>query len=473
MTFLLTVIGVCASGFALLRLLRLAVGHSAVDLPLSWFVGSGWYALASFALRFLAGVPYTAGTAVAIVALPVAGLLAERLAHRGRPAAPQGEAPAARWRPRPAWVFAPLALYAVAVATMVVLHGSGTPTQTDDGLRVRAFASILAYRDAWSPEARAVLTMAGPLPSYVPSLGWRVTGRVNHFDVNGVILAGLVSLLALAVGLASARGRPERGWAGAFAVLSLPLFVYHCTSTYSDATLAICLGAAFLFLLEFGFTREPADAERSLLLLLGAAMVKREGELVAGAVGVVLLAQVAWEWRRFGRSRLLSLALLCAPYVLVLAARVASVGLADAFPFLRLAAARGAGAPAGPGLSPAPRDNPLPAFVWSLFSSGNAGLLFWVLSASVVLQFRSLARRRLAWPLAAVALLFAQGAITSLWLVPEFTVNQTTVHRQLLPLSVAAALWVAALLTEAALEPLALAGRAQAPVAGGKRRPKR
>jgi len=473
MSLLLTVAVLCASGLALLRLLRLATGRWTVDAPLSWFAGSGYYAFAAFALRFLGRLPYTAATALAIVGLPVAGLVVARGLGRGAGVATAGSAPPARWRPRPAWVFGPIALYVAAVVLMVVLHGANTPTQTDDGLRVRAFAPILAYRDAWSPEARAVATMAGPVPTFVPSLGWRLTGRVDHFDVNGTILVGLAALLALAIGLAAERGRPERGWAGAFAVLSLPLFVYHCTSTYSDATLAIYVGAAFLFFLEYGFSREASDAGRALVLLVCAAMVKREGELVAGAVGLVLVAQLAWEGRRERYRRLLPAALLCAPYLLVLAARIASVGLAGAFPFLRLAAERGAGGPAAPGPVPAAANQALPAFVWSLFSSGSAGILFWVLFASAILESRALARRRLAWPFAAVALLLAQAAVTSVWLIPEFTLNQTTVHRQLLPLSVAAALWVAALLSEAAVEPPVPVARTAGRVPGGKRRAKR
>ena len=454
MSLLVAVAALCTSGFALLRLLGLSTGHRAADVPLAWMVGSGWFALAALALRFLGGVPYTAPLAVAILAAPVAGLVAAR-ARRRRGGSDPAVAPAMpgpgspRWVPRPAWLFGPLAAYVAATAVAVVLHGANTPTHTDDGFRVRAFAPMLAFDDAWGPAARAVLVMAGPLPTYLPSLGWRLWGTVDHFHVNGVVLVDLVAFLALAVALASARGRPERGWASAFALLSIPLFVYHCTSTYSDAVLAIHVGAAFLFLLEYGRQRDPDDAARALVLLVVAALVKREGAIVAAAVAAVLVAQVAWDGRRAGRSLLRRLGLLSLPVAVALLAMVAAVGVADAFPLVRLAAERSsgsAGVPASALPSQALHSEALRVFVEALFGDGNAGLVFWALAAAVPLLLPDWRRNGLAWPLLAVALLMVENAVTALWLVPAYTVDHATVHRALLPASVVAALWIAALM---------------------------
>ena len=462
MSFLLAAAALCASGYALLRLLRLDTGCWAADAPLSWFAGTGWFALATFVLRFLAGVAYTRPSAVLVLVLPAAGLAARAWMRRGEVPAPGAPAPGRRWLPRPPWLFAPLAAYVIAVAAVVVLYGLGTPTQTDDGLRVRAFAPVLAFRDEWNAAARAVLAMSGALPTYVPSLGWRLAGAVDHFHVNAALVTGFLALLGLAVALPSSRGRPERGWASAFAVSSLPLFVYHCTTTYADATLAIYVGAAFLFFVEYGLSGEEEDALRSLLLLLAAAMVKREGELVAGVVAAALLAQVAWEGRRRGWAPLRHMGFLCLPYLLVVAARVTSVGWENAFPFLSAAARQAAQGPPAPSdrSTLAARSQALPAFVWAIFSSGSAGMLYWILPVTAFFQLRALGRRRAAWTLAALVLLFAEVAVTSLWLFPRFTVDQSTVHRQMLTLSVAGALWLAAFLAEGVAE-----GREAAPPA--------
>jgi len=478
MSFFLAAAAFCASGYALLWLLRLATGRLAVDLAASWFVGTGFYSLAVFVLRFLFGVPYTALSALAVLALPPAALAGAWASGRRSPgAAPPGSvAPPspARLVPRPVWLFAPLAAYVLFTAAVTVLHGVNTPTQTDDALRVRALAPVLAFRDEWNAEARGVLVMSGPIPTFVPSLGWRLTGSVDQFHVNGSILLGLVALLLLSVALPSARGSPERGWASAFAVLSLPLFVYHCTATYADATLAIYLGAAFLFFIEFGLGADEADGKRAMLLLVGAAMVKREGEITAGAVAAVLLAQAAWQGRRSGEALLRRLLLLCLPLVPVLVARVFLVGWRSAFPFLSVAAQRAV--EAAPQVQSAPalavQARVVPAFVWSVFSSGSGGIVYWVLAAVLALQLGAVRRRGAAWTLAAVLLLFAEVAVTSLWLFPAFTVDQSTVNRQMLPLAVATALWLAALLAPGAPLPVAgaISARAGPAEPGEKRR---
>lgn len=210
MNALLTPVLLCGAGVALLRLLRLDTRRLSVDLPLGWFLGQAWFGLSACALRLLLGVPYGAPMALTLVAVPPAALLLVARRRTGRPveAVPEG-APAAegpRWRPRPAWLFLLLGLAAALVALAVVLHALAAPIATDDALRVRAYAPVLAFRDEWSAAARAVLHMAGPIPAFVPSLAWVVTGRLDHLHTQVVVLADLVALLTLAVGLGAARG---------------------------------------------------------------------------------------------------------------------------------------------------------------------------------------------------------------------------------------------------------------------------
>ena len=358
----------------------------------------------------------------------------------------------ARWIPRPLWLFAPIALYVVVVLAAVLLHGTNTPTNTDDGVRVRAFAPMLAFDDGWNPAARGIFAQAAPLATFVPAVAWIATGAVDHFHVNYFVLTELVALLALAIGLGVARGSPERGWAGAFAVLSLPLFVYHCTSTYSDAILAMRVGGAILFAVEYARGRDRADLSRALLLLGFAALVKREGELVAAAPAAVLLAQAAWERWRGGRPLpWRAAALLVAPGLVAAIGKVAALGVAGAFPMLgfvfqQAAEAAGAGAPRAPGLAAEAAGI---FFDDSLFRSGNQGMLYWILAAVLVVRARAILRGELLWPLLAVGALLVEVAVNSVVLTPQFTVDQGTVNRALLVASVPAALWVAAAVVEA------------------------
>lgn len=455
MTFLLSAALLCASGVGLLRALRLGTGSLVIDLPLGWFAGMAWFAAATFSIQALLGVPANAPLAIAVLALPLAawGLLRSR-----RPVlAPSGR----RWVPRPAWLFAPMAAWSIVVLAAVVLHGLATPTHTDDAYRVRAYAPILVAAGTWNGPARHLIAMAGPIPAVAPALAWVLGAPVDPFHVNATIVLTFLALLTLLVALASERGAPEAGWGAAFALTSLPLLAYHVTSTYSDAWLAMYLGAAFAFLVAFGQRRDAADADRALLLLLGAAMVKREGELVAFPAVVLLLAQVAWMRRAEGVRSLARLAPLCAAYGVVVAARVAAVGIPGAFPFLRAAAERTAsagGAVAIAAATPAASAGPVGAapepgvwtiFVEALFSDGNLGLLWWVLAVSVVLLFPRIRKDGLAWSGAALGLIFAETAASALWLYPQFTLDHGTVHRSLLPVSAAAAVWLSALLVTA------------------------
>jgi hypothetical protein len=490
MTFLLSAALMCASGVGLLRALRLETGSLAVDLPLGWFAGMAWFAAATFSIQALLGVSANAPLAIAVLALPLAvwGLLRWRrpgLAPSGGSGPPE---PERRWMPRPKWLFAPMAAWSIVVLVAVALHGMSTPTHTDDAYRVRAYAPVLVAAGTWNGQARDLIAMAGPIPAVAPALAWILGAPVDSFHVNATIILTFLALLALLVALTSERGSPEAGWGAAFALTSLPLLAYHVTSTYSDAWLAMYLGAAFAFLVPFGQRRNPADAARALLLLLGAAMVKREGELVAFPAVVLLLGQVAWMRRAEGVRSLARLAPLCAAYGVVVAARVAAVGLAGAFPFLRAAAARtasaGGAAPtaaavaglAGAG-GPASGPGVWTIFVEALFSDGNLGLLWWVLAVSVVLLFPRIRKDGLAWSGAALGLIFAETAASALWLYPQFTLDHGTVHRSLLPVSAAAAVWLSALLVTACLPESAKTippgRRGDAARSGSKGRPRR
>jgi hypothetical protein len=490
MTFLLAAALTCASGTGLLRALRLGTGSLAVDVPLGWFVGMAWFAATTFSIQALLGIPANAPLAGAVLALPLVAWGILRWRRPGRAASVASRLPGLerRWMPRPTWLFAPMAAWSVVVAAAVVLHGLSTPTHTDDAYRVRAHAPILVAAGTWNGPARDVVATVGPIPAFAPAVAWVLGAPVDTFHVNATIVLTFLALLALLVSLASEQGSPETGWGAAFALTSLPLLAYHATSTYADAWLAMYLGAAFAFLVAHGQRRDPADAGRALLLLVGAAMVKREGELVAFPAVAILLAQVAWVRRAEGVRSLARLAPLCAAYGVVVAARVAAVGLPGAFPFLRAAAERTvaeggaaatAAAAAGPVAAGGPASEPGVGtiFVEALFSDGNFGLLYWVLAVSVVLLFPRILKDGLAWSGAALGLIFAETAASALWLYPEFTLNHGTVHRSLLPVSAAAAVWLSALMVAScrpgSAKPIPPGRRGDAARSGSKGRPRR
>ncbi len=452
MTFLLAAAAVTASGWALLRALRLPAEGPAVDLPLAWLLGAAWLGGCSIVVRALVGVaPGPVIEAVVLLAPVAAWVVRRRLSPvapgSGAPAAP---GPAPRWRPRPAWLLGPMIAWTLLVAATVGLHGLSTPVHTDDAYRVRAYAPVLAATGAWNEPARAVVTMAGPIPTWVPALAWIFGAEVDPVHVSATILLTFLALLVLLVGLASVRGEPEAGWGAAFALASMPFLAYHAASTYADAWLGAYVAAALAFLVAYGRSGVPGDAMRALLLLLGAAMVKREGGLVAMPVAAVLVAQVAWRERTW-RGTLLRFAPVLLAWVAVEAARVAAVGAGGAFQFVVAAGSKVANgapgaAPAVPAVPPGYPVSPGAVFLRALFLQGTLGILWWVFAASVVVLPTRVRREGLAPALAAVALLLAEAAVSAIWIYPEFTLNEGTVHRSLLPVSAAAAVFIAALL---------------------------
>ncbi len=453
MIFLVTAAAISGSGYALLRTLCLLTGRLPVDVPLSWFAGSAWIGFASFTARGLLGIPTGPGTALSALVLPfVAWGIVRRFPgwRSERTPEPGGqEPPVSRWIPRPTWLFAPMVAWTVIVAAAVVLHGLNTPVHTDDAYRVRAFAPILAATGAWNAGARDVIVVAGPIPTYVPALAWTLGAGIDPVHVSASILLTFLALLALVVALGATRGFPEAGWGAAFAITSIPFFAYHATSTYSDAWLGMFLAAAFAFLVAYGRGGASGDASRTILLLLGTAMVKREGELVALPVVAVLLGQVFWT-ERPRRGTLVRVALLLSAYAFAVAARVAAVGFAAAFPFVRAAAERTAATGASAVAIAAPEQATAGAvFVRAVFVDGELGILWWVLLASLVLLLPRVGKGGLGWALVALALVFAETMISAVWLYPQFTVNHATVHRSLLPVSAAGAVWLAWLLADA------------------------
>ena len=460
MSFLATLVLVGAAGLGLLDLLRLRTCNRLADAGLAWLVGCGWYGLAAMALRFGLGVPYRAATALAIALSPGVFALALRRLRPVRPldgpsargitpdaAAGSGDG-LARWLPRPWKFWLPVIAYVIAVTMVIVLHGINTPTHTDDAIRVRAYTPFLALEDDWPRAARGLLVAAGALPTFVPTVSWVLTGSTDHFHVNYTVLAHLVAFLALAVGLGVRSRRPQRGWATAFAVLSLPFLVYHLTSTYQDAVVALFAGATLLFVLEYARSGDTVDAARAFLLAAALAMVKRDGLVVGATLAAALLAHLVLRRRRERIPVLMPALHALAPAALYGILTIASAGRELVAPIVAQGIAHLESAAIEVGASATSLGwRAARGFGEALWQRGHAGMLYWALPLAVVVRWRSVLCPAHAGPLVAALFVLAETAVASIWLIPEYTINGSTVHRALLSPSVLLAIWLAALLT--------------------------
>jgi hypothetical protein len=161
--------------------------------------------------------------------------------------------------------------------------------------------------------------------------------------------------------------------------------------------------------------------------------------VVAAACASVLLAQLAFARRAHrGKGSFWAAAVLGLAGVV---ASVSAVGTTAAFPFVELAVRRASGSGAG-APSRGASGEVAAKFANALFDSGNAGMLFWLLP----LGLAGLVLRRPPpsawWPLALLFALFSLTAASSLWLIPEFTLDDSTVHRALLVVEVPGAIWL-------------------------------
>jgi hypothetical protein len=189
-----------------------------------------------------------------------------------------------------------------------------------------------------------------------------------------------------------------------------------------------------------------------MLLLLGAAMVKRSGELAALPFLLVLLGQAAWI-ERPRRRTVARLGLLGSVYALAVGTQIASLGMAEAFPYLSAVFGKARQAIATPGPAgagaPGPLSLALEIFVHGIFRSGHFSVLAWVFLVSVVLLWPRIGREGLGWSLAALGLFFGEVAGMALWVSRSSTLDQSAVHRGLVPVAAVAAVWLAALLAPA------------------------
>ena len=115
-------------------------------------------------------------------------------------------------------------------------------------------------------------------------------------------------------------------------------------------------------------------------------------------------------------------------------------------PLISLLLAKGELSAANHAITSSPQPNrakALTIFWESLFSSGNFGVLFYVLSFNMAYYLRTIFQSTLLWSLVVLVLLSLEIFYNAIFLTPEFTIDQSTIHRSLMILAVSGALFLA------------------------------
>jgi len=406
-----------------------------------------------------------------------------------------------------------LIIYSVLVFVLIVIHSTSTPSSGDDSLDLRAYTPSLVYSNDFTDNANRLILQNGVWPSFVTVLFFHLHNMPDHFYVNYTILTSLFFFLTLLYIAPSMRGANNQGIYGVFLVLSLPLFIYHSTITYADIRLAMPYALGFLFFAFFVKELEYKDLKTSVLFFFITCLIKSKG-IIAGLTGLTfsiafLTAYFAFKKIDISPARIGKLYL---PPFIVVAAYLSmqvqyDVGLLTLFvdlkdrissttpayqvvdltgpnqkihtktngreeessPPLYLADAateHGETTPVFNGkkemsdsvvqstlysrLLKTTYFVKLSGFFRSMFSSGNFGILFYILTASVILNFRKIVSTRLIWEFGFLVLVFLE---TLVFMVVITDVDHfiMIVHRSVLVLSVISAVYLAPLLARQGL----------------------
>jgi hypothetical protein len=264
--------------------------------------------------------------------------------------------------------------------------------------------------------------------------------------VNYTIITSLFFFLCLLYLAPAVRGNCRQGIYTVFLVLSIPLFVYQSTTTYADVRLAMPFALGLLFFTFYVRDGEDRDLKTMLIFFTIACFVKKNGE-IAGLTGLFVAA--AYTFYSFLRERKLpdiraSLYLLpLLAYFAVKQAYSNSVG--SMFNLVASAANKAVDTVTLSSEISAADEYKLRGFFESLFLSGNFGILFYVLIAAVVFNYRKVFSKHLVWEFAFITIVFLEIFYYMVFYFSELEMHSAIVHRTVIILSVVSSVFLASL----------------------------
>lgn len=294
------------AGMAIVRRPRTGLAGWLLTIGGGWLVGQVLLMCLLYASLRLTGSSHAGGLSLVLVALGIVAMILSRR-HRST-ATGQGRAAKLPWRRERVgivWLLAAVFVLSVGAKLIVIVPAQQRVTiRNDDAISMWLFkAKVIADSDHLSFDATDPFYLGGSNPrypvflplsaAYLPLLngGWNETLAAAPWL--GFFLAMPMTILgALRLRLGA--------WApaliAAYFVTSLPLVSVHVYRPgYADLPLAAFLSAAICFALTARMEgRRVFAIAMTLLMLVGAAAMKREGPVFAAAVGLVVLLPELW-----------------------------------------------------------------------------------------------------------------------------------------------------------------------------------
>jgi len=429
------------SGYVIGHHARLLRKNLAYDIALGWFIGSGYFSLAYLAVQHVTGVAPMASISVGIVALPLlsagyrwrefSGFVAETLSrHKLR----QEKISFSAFE-------AILVAVVVAVVLLAVFHGISTPTNGDDALRSRGYHPLLVH--AGVVDINNSIFHNGIWPNYAPLLSWHLNGSADHFYLNYGVLTLAVFFMVLVYTSPAQKRNTRQGLYSLFLVVSIPLFVFHMTSTYIDIFLIVAVALGYLFFSLYIRDGDETDLNTSIIFFTLVSFAKTKGIITGltgfGFIGMYLVREF-WENRRLPSIRVAGFGV---PFLLFLAIKEYHDPMLSGL--FRMAA----GAPADiiRQSNEVMPDNTVgeksAAFWHSLFISGNFGIHFYLLIGATVAYFRRIFSTKLVWDFLFLSAIFFETYYFMVYWYVNMPYHQSILHRVVMMLSVICALFLA------------------------------
>ena len=401
MTYLLGVVLFIIAGYSIITLTKISGQNLIYDIALSWFIGAGYYSLAWFVLVYALGADVTPFYSFAIIFTPLLIMIVKNRTTIKENAAqsvdkmknlsylPTGE--------NRVLIYTVIA-YCIIVITIVIVHGVSTPSNADDALRLRAYTPVLAYDNSAGETANSLIFQNGPWPTFTTILFWHILGSVDHFYINYTIATSFFFFITLLFISPVIQGEPRRGLYSVFLVLSLPLFIYHGTITYADARLAYVFALGFMFFSRYARNSDSKDLKITILFFTLACFIKDKGEIL-GITGLAVTGIFALydSYRNENRIKFNTAYFLLPFGIYFLVKNFNSDFISRYFTLISGAA----GKLMETMLLAAPEqvidESVRYGLGHGLLSSGNFGIIFYILIFNIVFNIKHLFHKKLVW----------------------------------------------------------------------------
>lgn len=396
MTYLAVAILVSISGCCIVHIFKLSREHFVYDTALGWHIGSGYYCIFSAVLYFGTGLTLTFSYSIAIITFPILVIFLRLRKYLPAIISSIKNIRLTEYLPgnRLISLEALLLGYAFFAYILVFLHGTSTPIITDDALALRAYVPTLVYENYRELNIKQLILTNGIWSSFQPLVFWHVNGGIEHIFIKYMILTNLFCFLVVIYLAPTIRGQNRWGIYNIFLVMSLPLFLYHGTIAYADMMLALSCAMGFMFFAFYTQSFNTKDLKSAIMLFILAFLVKDKG-IIIFMTGMLFILAV-FVHRTIRQKRTQNLAAMVMVMILLFAsvmllsninANLSMIERLKKVPNM-LYAFLGNGLLEPFALSQYPYYIKLSSFLRSLFTSGNFGLTFYLLFATILLGIR-------------------------------------------------------------------------------------